>query len=150
MGLDGPSSGAPLWRARALLKGWWDQGACVAGVLYALEHHPDRLESRRGAVTKGSTDVLRVIGYRLKPWTGRLAELPPEVIGHRGDYRARQASQLAARVRGSATSRTQTPDRVSPGQLAARAAWAEHRRALRQRRLVEQQRIRDGGRSWRP
>ncbi|MGE3795943.1 MAG: hypothetical protein AB7I38_18735 [Dehalococcoidia bacterium] len=150
MGLDGPSSGAPLWRARALLKGWWDQGACVAGVLYALDHHPDRLEIRRGAVTRGSTDVLRVIGYRLKPWTGRLAELPPQVVGHRGDYRARQATHLAARVRVPATGGTQAPDRTSAGQLAARAAWAEHRRALRQRRFVEQRRIRDGGGSWAP
>jgi hypothetical protein len=139
MGLDGPSPGVALWRARALLKRWWDQGACVAGVLYALDHHPDRPQQQRGPVKSGSTDVLRIVGHRLKPWDGRLSELPRSVIGHRGDYRARQAIQLAARIsaRSSAASeRSVSRGQPSPTRLAAKAAWEAHRRALRERRAA--------------
>ncbi|WP_141566579.1 hypothetical protein [Pseudonocardia sp. N23] len=133
MGLDGPDSGrAPLWRARALLKPWWDAGMCVAGLLHALDHHPDRPTAHRGPVTENASDVLRIMGYRLKPWRGRLAELPARVTGHRGGYRKRQAErleQLLDQAAGDAAPR-HLP-KVSNAQRAAREAVAEHLRALK-------------------
>ena len=38
----------PLWRTRALLKPWWDAGACPAALLWAIDHHPDRPDHHRG------------------------------------------------------------------------------------------------------
>ncbi|KAA1003897.1 hypothetical protein FVA95_29285, partial [Pseudonocardia sp. EV170527-09] len=49
-----------IWRARALLKPWWDAGATVAGLRHALEHHPDRPDQPRGPVTTDARDPLRV------------------------------------------------------------------------------------------
>lgn len=89
IGLDGGGvSGVPLWRTRAQLKRWWDAGACPAGLLYAIDHHPDRPDHHRGDALRGARDPLRVLGHRLKPWEGRLHELPAAVRGIPGDYTA--------------------------------------------------------------
>uniref|UniRef100_UPI003F49B170 hypothetical protein n=1 Tax=Pseudonocardia sp. CA-138482 TaxID=3240023 RepID=UPI003F49B170 len=97
LGLDGGGvSGVARWRARAQLKQWWDAGACPAGLLYAIDHHPDRPDYHRGDAFRGARDPLRVLGYRLKPWAGRLHELPAAVRGIPGDYTgARRATSAA-------------------------------------------------------
>lgn len=76
----------PLWRARALLCWWWAAGGSPAGLLWALDHHPDRPEHHRGDAFRGARDPLRVLGHRLAPWRDRLHELPAAVTGIRGDY----------------------------------------------------------------
>jgi hypothetical protein len=135
MGLDGPSlGGVPLWRARALLKPWWDAGACVAGLLHAIGHHPDRPGDRRGAVDRGASDPLRVIGYRLKPWQGRLSDLPAVVVGHVGDYRSRQAASIATRSADQPPQLSSTDANSLDARLAARAAVERHLRSLAERR----------------
>jgi hypothetical protein len=84
LGLDGRKHGKiQTWRARALLKPWWDDGASIAGLLYAVEFHPDRRDKPRGDLSHGANDPLAVLGARLRPWRGRLTELPAHVIGHR-------------------------------------------------------------------
>jgi hypothetical protein len=89
LGLDRRGvSGVPLWRSRAQLKRWWDAGASPAGLLYAIDHHPDRPDHHRGDALRGARDPLRVLGYRLKPWDGRIHELPVAVRGILGDYTA--------------------------------------------------------------
>jgi hypothetical protein len=131
LGLDrrGVSS-VPLWRTRALLKRWFDNGACVAGLLFALEHHPDRPDHHRGDMLRGARDPLRVIGHRLRPWRGRLSELPSTLTGIRGDYRQKKPQ----------TSPTAEPTgAVQPGigsdvRRAAQAAVDAHLRLLSQRR----------------
>lgn len=65
-----------MWRLRALLACWWAQGACVAGLLHAADHHPDQPDHARGDALRGARDPLRVLGHRLRPWQGRLAQLP--------------------------------------------------------------------------
>jgi hypothetical protein len=87
LGLDGGrGSGVPLWRARALLRPWWDAGACPAGLLWAIDHHPDHPLHHRGDALRGARDPLGVLGSRLRPWRRRLDELPAAVTGVRGDY----------------------------------------------------------------
>jgi hypothetical protein len=134
MGLDGRGvSAAPLWRARALLKPWWAAGACVAGILFALDHHPDRPNHHRGDALRGATDPIRVIGHRLKPWTGRLNELPTAVVGLRGDYRSLQEGKLAQRTGScSPAGGFQHEERNPSARAAARAVVATH---LRRKRL---------------
>ncbi|MEO7195626.1 MAG: hypothetical protein ABIZ05_12545 [Pseudonocardiaceae bacterium] len=88
----------PAWRARALFHRWWTDGACVAGLLWAIDHHPERPTQARGDALRGATDPLRVLGYRLSPWLGQLHRLPPELAGRHGDYRAQQAARVAERV----------------------------------------------------
>ena len=84
LGLDGRNGRKiTIWRARALLKQWWDDGVSVAGLLYAVEFHPDRQETSRGDITTGVKDPIAVLGARLRPWQGRLGELPAHVTGHR-------------------------------------------------------------------
>lgn len=112
IGLDRP--GVAGWRLRALLErgGWWREGWCVAGLLYALDHHPDHLDQPRGDALHGATDPIRVLGHRLRPWRGRLTELPNHLYGQHDDQliharrervvsaeRAR-AADAAARERG--------------------------------------------------
>jgi len=80
-------SRVPLWRARALLRPWWDAGACPAALLHAIDHHPDNPDHHRGDALRGTRDPLRVLGARLRPWRGRLSELPARLAGIRGDYR---------------------------------------------------------------
>lgn len=98
LGLDhGGVSRVPLWRTRALLKPWWDAGACPAALLHAIDRHPDRPDHHRGDALRGTRDPLRSIGARLRPWQGRLAELDAKLIGFRGDYTAdTTAARLAA------------------------------------------------------
>lgn len=89
------STRAPAWRARALLHQWWTEGACVAGLLYAIDHHPDQPTQHRGDALHGATDPLRVLGYRLRPWVGQLHRLPPHLAGRPGDYQTHQATRVA-------------------------------------------------------
>ena len=133
LGLGGrKSSKIEIWRARALLKPWWDAGATVAGLLHALEYHPDRPDRRRGDLRSGARDPLRIIGARLRPWQGRL-----------GEIRAVQIGRMRA---GTST----TPDATHPAvkvdrglldrpagrgaRQAAQEALSEHLRHLRETR----------------
>ncbi|MGH3821971.1 MAG: hypothetical protein ACRDRA_03895 [Pseudonocardiaceae bacterium] len=133
LGLDrGGLSRVPLWRTRALLRPWWEAGASPAGLLYAIDHHPDH-PHHRGDAFRGAHDPLRVLGYRLRPWRGRLTELPLTVRGIHGDYQNKPAT--AAQI-GHTHTRAET-DRPAAGvevRQAARAALAEHLRLLRDRR----------------
>ena len=99
LGLDHRGvSGVVFWRARALLRPWWDARASPAGLLWAIDHHPDRPDHHRGDALRGARDPLRVLGARLRPWQQRLGELPRAVAGVPGDYRPAdpQASAQAA------------------------------------------------------
>jgi hypothetical protein len=99
LGLDGGGvSGGLLRRARMLLRVWWEAGACPAGLLWAIDHHPDRPDHHRGDALRGARDPMRVLGHRLRPWLGRLGELPLQYTGHRDDYLAAAAARLEARV----------------------------------------------------
>jgi hypothetical protein len=99
LGLDGPGvSGGVLGRARMLLRVWWDAGACPAGLLWAIDHHPDRPDHHRGDALRGARDPVRVLGHRLQPWLGRLGELPRQYAGHRDDYVATASARLEAKV----------------------------------------------------
>ena len=140
LGLDGAGvSAVPRWRARALLIMWWRQGASPAGLLYALEHHPDQPQSRRGPAWRGARDPLRVLAHRLKPWDGRLGELPVTVRGLPGDYTQtyrRQHHHHSASPR-------QSPPAHAPAW--APTSHAEHRAALRaqfaQHRLISRRNV---------
>ncbi|MDN5913847.1 MAG: hypothetical protein L0I76_01795 [Pseudonocardia sp.] len=84
LGLGGRRNGKiAIWRVRALLKPWWDEGACIAALLHAAEFHPDRPGVSRGDVARGASDPIGVLGSRLRPWRGRLDRLPAHVTGHR-------------------------------------------------------------------
>jgi hypothetical protein len=103
LGLDGRRvSGVPLWRTRALLRPWWDAGACPRALEWALHHHPDRPDQHSGDLLRGARDPLRVLGARLRPWQGRLQELPAAVVGVPGNYLLapeREANRRQATVR---------------------------------------------------
>jgi hypothetical protein len=134
LGLDGGRvSRVPRWRARALLRPWWDAGACPAALLWAIDHHPDRPDHHRGNAIRGATDPLRVLGHRLRPWRNRLAELPPSVTGLRGDYRAAQADRLASAAPAAAppAPRPNTTSTTTGARAAARAALEQHLAQLR-------------------
>lgn len=122
-----------IWRARALLRPWWEAGASVAGVLYALEHHPDRRDRPRGDVAQGARDPLRIIGARLRPWSGRLRELPASAVGHRtsGNEPARTPPVISVD-----RSLLDRPAGRAARQ-AAREALSVHLEQLRQRRRTE-------------
>jgi hypothetical protein len=134
LGLDGRGvSRVPLWRTRALLRPWWEAGASPAGLIYAIDHHPDDLHHHRGDAFRGARDPLRVLGHRLQPWRGRLTELPPTVRGIYGDYQNKLAPTRPI---------AEPPTRADPDRpiaraevrQAARAALDEHLRLLRERR----------------
>jgi hypothetical protein len=134
LGLDRRGvSRVPLWRTRALLRPWWEAGASPAGLLYAIDHHPDHPDHHRGDAFRGAHDPLRVLGHRLAPWRGRLAELPPTVRGIHGDYQNKPTTTAA-------TAHPRTPETdhrpiARPDvRQAARAALDEHLRLLRKRR----------------
>ena len=138
LGLDrGGVSQVPLWRTRALLRPWWDAGASPAGLLHAIDHHPDHPDHHRGSSLRGAHDPLRVLGHHLRPWHNRLGELPITVRGIRGDYR--QHEPAARRTQESQShsppvkinGKTQTEARH-----AARAALDAHLRLLRERRAT--------------
>lgn len=137
LGLDDAGvSGVPLWRARALLHRWWQAGASPAGVLHAIERHPDHPQQRRGDALRGARDPLRVLGHRLAPWQGRLHELPPAVIGVRGDYLAAQRASLTQRIDKAAASAAQAflPASSAATRDRARHDLAEQLRRPRSRR----------------
>lgn len=130
LGLGGRQQGTiDIWRARSLLKPWWEAGATVAGLRHALEHHPDHPDRPRGPVTTGARDPLRVIGARLRPWQGRLGEIRAVQIG---------------RMRASTGNGPTPPAPLSPvlrdrpagrgARMAAREALSEHLRELREAR----------------
>ncbi|OLM27888.1 hypothetical protein Ae717Ps2_7106c [Pseudonocardia sp. Ae717_Ps2] len=64
-----------------MLASWWDAGMCPAGILHALDRHPDRPGVARGDAVSGARDLAAVLGARLAPWRGRLHELPTVVWG---------------------------------------------------------------------
>ena len=133
LGLDhGGVSAVPLWRTRALLKPWWDAGTCPAALLWAIHHHPDRPDHHRGDALRGAHDPLRVLGYRLKPWRDRLGQLPPQMVGIRGDYIAvQQARRTATPVPSEAAYHGRPP---TAAQRSAQAALRDHLAQLRTRR----------------
>ncbi|GAA5175060.1 hypothetical protein GCM10023321_80270 [Pseudonocardia eucalypti] len=143
LGLDrGRVSRVHVWRARAQLKRWWDAGACPAGLLFAVDHHPDRPDRHRGDAFRGARDPLRVLGYRLKPWTDRLHELPITEQGIPGDYTAAWARNHPADPPSRTSRETPVNVPVSSQQTPAanpappKPAWqptssAEHRARLR-------------------
>ncbi len=104
------------FRAHGLLTRWWHQGACVAGLLHALDHHPDHPDRGRGDALRAARDPLCVLGHRLGPWTGRLDELPASLHAVDGHQRRRRADAGAAAARPS-----RSPHRQH-STLAARAA----------------------------
>lgn len=112
----------PAWRLRALLTCWWRAGACVAGLLHAVDHHPDHPDDLRGDALRGAHDPIRVLGHRLRPWLGRLDELPEHRQGRRGDYRAAQAARLERLTATAAARPTQPAPAVSAARATARAA----------------------------
>ena len=135
LGLDrGGVPQVPLWRTRALLRTWWNDGACPAGLLWAIDHHPDNPNHHRGDALRGTRDPLRVLGARLRPWRGRLSELPARLAGLRGDYVAAQQERLAADVAAHEANSRPAPRQRTPAQVQAQAAVAEHFRQLRTRR----------------
>lgn len=136
LGLDsGGVSGVPLWRTRALLRRWWDAGVCPKGLLWAIEHHPDRPDHHRGDAFRGARDPLRVLAARLRPWDGRLHELPAAVAGFPADYREQHARQLADRIAAAAARPAPAPIPTrTPAQVAARAAFAADQAAKKARR----------------
>jgi hypothetical protein len=138
LGLDRRGvSRVPLWRTRALLRPWWDAGASPAGLLWAIHHHPDHPTHHRGDALRSAHDPLRVLGHRLRPWHGRLNQLPLAVTGIHGNYQNTPASAPAP-----GTTRRHPPpkntDTSSPAQAevrrAARAALDQHLRTLREQR----------------
>ena len=134
LGLDERGvSGVPLWRARALLRPWWDAGACPAALLHAIDRHPDRPDHHRGDAFRGARDPLRVLAARLRPWRDRLHELPAKLAGLPGDYRA-QASLRPDTVPEPPV--MSSPRVRSAAQAAALAAWETHRAQLRAARAA--------------
>ena len=83
------------WRAVAMLGPWFEAGWCVAGLLHALDHHPDRPEATRGDAVRAARDPLRVLGHRLGPWRGRLADLPAGLMAVDGPAQRARAAALA-------------------------------------------------------
>ncbi|MGH3535220.1 MAG: hypothetical protein ACRDQG_11035 [Pseudonocardiaceae bacterium] len=129
----------PIWRARALLHPWWTAGACVAELLYAIDHHPDRPTHSRGDALRGATDPLRVLGYRLSAWTGQLHRLPTELAGRHGNYRAQQLASITDRVERRRVQRTAQPPAplsTGPAREQARAAFAAVRADNARRRAT--------------
>jgi hypothetical protein len=122
-----------------LLRVWWDAGACPAGLLWAIDHHPDRPDHHRGDALRGARNPLRVLGHRLRPWLGRLGELPLQSAGHRDDYVAAAAVRLEAKVTAAqeqpATPLTFTPSASARTRAALRAELQAHLARRRQVRL---------------
>jgi hypothetical protein len=130
LGLDRRGvSQVPLWRTRALLRPWWDAGASPAGLLWAIDHHPDHPSHHRGDALRGAHDALRVLGHRLQPWRGRLSELPFTARGIHGDYQNKPTITAPP-----APAESRWPTARPEVRQAARAAVEEHLRLLRQRR----------------
>lgn len=117
----------PLHRAHGLLTPWWKAGACVAALLHAIDHHPDRPAEPRGDALRSARDPLRVLGYRLAPWRNRLAELPPELCSGDPDQRRAAASRRRTLL-GEPSPAMAEPAASPAGRARARALYSEHRR----------------------
>jgi len=109
----------PSWKAAAMLARWWRAGWSVAGVLYAIDHHPDRPGETRGDAIRGARDPLAVIGHRLAAWTGREGELPAAVQAVDPDERRRRAARLAEQL--------DEPGQESRGRIASAAGRQQAR-----------------------
>lgn len=128
----------PFWRARALLHQWWAEGACVAGLLWAIDHQPDG--TARGDALHGATDPLRVLGHRLRPWVGQLQQLPPGLAGRHGDYQAEQAARVAEHM---ATAERNRAQRINqPGRSLSTTAARQAARATLKEVLADRARRR--------
>lgn len=132
LGLGGRQGGKiEIWRARAVLKPWWDAGANVAALRHALEHHPDRPHLLRGPVTAGAQDPLRIIGARLRPWRGRLDEIRAVQIG-----RMRASTQASTRPSSHPITRSVDSPATRGARMAAREALSIHLQELREARAT--------------
>ncbi|MGM0724150.1 MAG: hypothetical protein ACQEXM_27340 [Actinomycetota bacterium] len=120
----------PAWKASAMLARWWRSGWSVSGVLYAIDHHPDRPGESRGDAIRGARDPLAVIGHRLAAWAGREHELPAVVQAVDPDERRRRAARLAEQLDEPAQ---QPPCAVATaaGRQQARELFAAAQRARR-------------------
>lgn len=134
LGLDrGGVSKVPLWRARALLRPWWEAGASPAGLLHAINYHPDN-PHHRGSSLRGARDPLRVLGYRLRPWRNRLNDLPSAVKGIHGDYSQRKLAAATQSQQRRVQAGSAGPTAHAEVRQAARAALDVHLQLLRERR----------------
>lgn len=113
----------PGWKACAMLAEWWRAGWCVSGLLYALDHHPDRPGDQRGDAVRGARDPLAVIGHRLAPWRARGHELPESLRSVDPRARRRRAAQLAEALGEPCTS-AHRPAASAEARAQARAAFA--------------------------
>ncbi|OLM08635.1 hypothetical protein [Pseudonocardia sp. Ae505_Ps2] len=142
LGLGGRKSRKiEIWRARALLKPWWEAGATVAGLRHALEHHPDRPDQARGPVTTDARDPLRIMGARLRPWRGRLHEIRAVQIGRMRSSAASESDRREPPVLYRGAGPVVKLDRAlldrpagRGARQAAREALSEHLRQLREAR----------------
>ncbi|MGH4007500.1 MAG: hypothetical protein ACRDTH_04925 [Pseudonocardiaceae bacterium] len=131
----------PVWRARALLHQWWTAGACIAGLLHAIDHRPNG--TPLGNALRGAADPLRVLGHRLRPWVGQLHQLPPGLAGHHGDYQATQATRLAERIATAERHHARQTDQQ--GRSVSTAAAREAARASLEALLADRARRRQAG-----
>jgi hypothetical protein len=85
---------------------------------------------------RGARDPLRVLAYRLKPWDGRLGELPVSVRGLPGDYthayrdnrdKAERHDPSPGHDRAAPGGPTWTPSSSAEHRAALRAQFARHR-----------------------
>lgn len=120
----------PAWKASAMLARWWRSGWSVSGVLYAIDHHPDRPGESRGDAIRGARDPLAVIGHRLAAWAGREHELPAAVQAVDPDERRRRAARLAEQLDEPAQQPRCTVS-TAAGRQQARELFASARRARR-------------------
>ncbi|MCD2191342.1 hypothetical protein [Actinomycetospora soli] len=114
------------WRAVAMLGPWFDAGWSVVGLLHAVDHHPDRPDDTRGDAARSARDPLRVLGHRLTPWRGRLADLPTTLAAVDGHVRR---TRLAATGDRGVAGGHQAP-RVAASPAVRAAARAEVSRVL--------------------
>jgi hypothetical protein len=115
-----------------MLGPWFEAGWCVAGLLHALDHHPDRPGASRGDAARAARDPLRVLGHRLGPWRGRLADLPAGlgfVDGHARQARAATLAEADATPATAGRPAATQPAGRSPVDLAGRPAASATARA---------------------
>ncbi len=120
----------PAWKASAMLARWWRSDWSVAGLLYAIDHHPDRPGETRGDAIRGARDPLAVIGHRLAAWTCREHELPAAVQAVDPDERRRRAARLAEQFNEPAQQPRCTVS-TTVGRQQARELFASAQRARR-------------------
>jgi len=124
------------FRAHGLLTRWWTQGACVAGLLHALDHHPDHPQRGRGDALRAARDPLCVLGHRLGPWGGRLAELPATVRAVSGHARRARISDLSQAATAAPTLGRHVPTARAEVRAAARRDVAAQLRRQRVTRTI--------------